>query len=170
MTTITWFTDSPDAGDPACICSWCGLPIGSDEAPPIRMFNSTVPPAGVEARFHRFCHHLAVTQLAPPPPSFPSLRTLPYVAPLGLPLAWRDEQSGVLPAAIKAYFDAALGRDTITADQLVLLINYLIYYINAPCWKGEGLEALRLRVGELRTRADVDDFLDQCLEIGLDPL
>ncbi len=27
------FVDSPDAGDPACLCSRCGEPIGEDQVP-----------------------------------------------------------------------------------------------------------------------------------------
>ena len=54
MNTITWFRDSPDAGDPRCLCSWCGERIGEDEAPVIRMFDSD---ANTEARFHRGCYY-----------------------------------------------------------------------------------------------------------------
>jgi hypothetical protein len=35
---IKWFRDSPDAGDPRCICSVCGKQIGEEECP-IRFFN-----------------------------------------------------------------------------------------------------------------------------------
>lgn len=35
---ITWFDNSPDAGDPDCLCSWCNKVIGEDELP-IRFFN-----------------------------------------------------------------------------------------------------------------------------------
>lgn len=27
MKEIRWFTNSPNAGDPDCFCSWCGLVI-----------------------------------------------------------------------------------------------------------------------------------------------
>jgi len=49
---ITWFKSSPDAGDPTCICSWCEQPIGEDEAPIIRLFDTD---ANTEARFHWHC-------------------------------------------------------------------------------------------------------------------
>lgn len=51
-TQLAWFADSPDAGDPACICSLCGECIGEDDAPVVRMFDSA---NNVEARFHRGC-------------------------------------------------------------------------------------------------------------------
>jgi hypothetical protein len=30
---LAWFDDSPPAGDPACICSYCGFVITEDEIP-----------------------------------------------------------------------------------------------------------------------------------------
>lgn len=52
MNTITWFTTSPDAGTPTCICSWCEQPIGEEEAPIVRLFDTDT---NREARFHRRC-------------------------------------------------------------------------------------------------------------------
>lgn len=49
--TIHWFTDSPDCGDPACICSACGELIAEKDAPAIRVFNDQ----NQEARFHMRC-------------------------------------------------------------------------------------------------------------------
>ena len=51
MLTITWFSSSPDAGDPTCLCSWCEELITEEDAPVIRMTNG----ADQEARFHRRC-------------------------------------------------------------------------------------------------------------------
>jgi len=60
---IRFFTDSPDAGDPACVCSYCGERIEEQEDPceddppndyegePIRMWNQE----NLEARFHLRC-------------------------------------------------------------------------------------------------------------------
>jgi hypothetical protein len=52
MSNITWFKSSPSAGDPSCLCSWCEQPIGEEEAPIIRMFDTDT---NREARFHRKC-------------------------------------------------------------------------------------------------------------------
>lgn len=49
---ITWFANSPDCGDPACLCSWCGKGIGEHDAPAIRLFDRDT---NREARFHRRC-------------------------------------------------------------------------------------------------------------------
>jgi len=52
VSEIRFFHDSPDAGDPACLCSWCGKAIAEAEAPVMRVFNSA---DNTEARFHRAC-------------------------------------------------------------------------------------------------------------------
>lgn len=60
--TLAWFNDSPDAGDPRCICSYCSERIeqqaeGEDdflndyEGEPIRMWDG----ANGEMRFHQRC-------------------------------------------------------------------------------------------------------------------
>lgn len=70
MTTIpkiTWFRDSPDVGDPTCICSWCGQPIGEREAPIVRLFDSD---AGTEARFHRRCTGVVLPGISFPEDQF----------------------------------------------------------------------------------------------------
>jgi hypothetical protein len=69
--TIKWFSDSPDAGHPDCVCSWCGewilvpddcedpddiLYELSDDNPPIRMWNVK----NQEARFHTSCYAPAI--------------------------------------------------------------------------------------------------------------
>jgi len=47
---LRWFTDSPDAGDPLCICSYCEEVITEEDAPAIRLFANRE-----EARFHTEC-------------------------------------------------------------------------------------------------------------------
>lgn len=54
INALTWFDDSPDAGDPDCFCSWCRLPIGEREHP-IRLFREISPKDVLEARFHDAC-------------------------------------------------------------------------------------------------------------------
>jgi hypothetical protein len=54
ITALRWFTDSPDAGDPACLCSWCSAPIGEAQVP-IRLYRELTPTDVREARFHDAC-------------------------------------------------------------------------------------------------------------------
>lgn len=46
---IVWYKNSPDGGDPECLCSLCAKQIGENEQP-IRLFGKDI-----EARFHDFC-------------------------------------------------------------------------------------------------------------------
>lgn len=55
--SITWFSTSPDAGDPSCLCSWCEQLITEAQAPAIRLFDSDT---NREARFHRGCYGAAM--------------------------------------------------------------------------------------------------------------
>jgi hypothetical protein len=102
----------------------------------------------------------------------------PYRPPLGLPLYWRDEQSGVLAAAINAYLDNRLQGKELTEDQFELLVAWCGHYIGAPCWDhmlndeemGAVLDRLRKRVKELNTADEVGEWIAECLDVGLDPL
>jgi len=50
------FTDSPDAGDPGCFCSYCVEMIEEDDTP-LRLFipRSAQHPGGAEYRLHFSC-------------------------------------------------------------------------------------------------------------------
>jgi hypothetical protein len=48
---LKWFRDSPDAGDPDCLCSYCERAIPENQLP-IRLFDSN---SDLEARFHPAC-------------------------------------------------------------------------------------------------------------------
>ena len=51
---LAWFEDSPDAGDPECICSYCGFVIPEDYAP-VRFFGEG---GKYEIRLHPACLEL----------------------------------------------------------------------------------------------------------------
>jgi hypothetical protein len=91
-----------------------------------------------------------------------------YVPPHDVPLYWVNETSGVLKEAVLAYFD---GRESLT--QLRLVIAYVRYVLEAPCWNAEPMEALeRLRLAAQRvtTRVGLEAVLWDALELGIDPL
>ena len=50
---IGWYHNSPDSGDPDCICSLCRKVIPEDECP-IRLWNHNHDPT-LEARLHEDC-------------------------------------------------------------------------------------------------------------------
>jgi hypothetical protein len=98
-----------------------------------------------------------------------------YESPLGLPLHWLNEVTGVLPAAVMAFVGYGAEPDSHpepTADQLALTIAYLGYFIDAPCWRDmDGqLDGLRADAKTLTTFAQVNAWIMRCLKIGIDPL
>lgn len=98
-----------------------------------------------------------------------------YVLPYGTPLYWRDEMTGVLGVAVWAYIShsaEAQNHPVPTREQLMLLVAYLRYVINAPCWEDDTgeLERLRTDIGTLTSVGDVQAWIMRCLQIGIDPL
>jgi len=105
----------------------------------------------------------------------------------GLPLNWRDEVTGVLPAAVKAYLDNRIDGTQLDEIQLEIVRVFMEHYINAPCWDhmltevseetlqeiaGErlALVGLRLDVAFLKTPEAMAMWIGRCLDIGIDPL
>jgi hypothetical protein len=97
-----------------------------------------------------------------------------YRGPHGTPLYWRNEQSGELKAAVMAYaaYMAYPKTNPIPRPaQFELLIGYLTYVIDAPCWRGSSeLDDLREQARRMGTPQEVDDWINRCLKIGIDPL
>jgi hypothetical protein len=96
------------------------------------------------------------------PPGFP-----PYRPPFGGPAYWRDERSGVLPAAVLAYLE---GRET--RAQLDLVLRYCAYWIEAPCWRADPmlpLETLRQTIRQVATHAGLSAWRRDALALGIDP-
>lgn len=100
-----------------------------------------------------------------------------YSPQLGAPLYWRNEPSGLLAAAVMAMH--AHGADPKqpgpSAEQLGMIARYAQYYINAPCWDiasevfATELAQLRAQAKAMKTLADVQAWIGQCLNIGVDP-
>ncbi len=102
-----------------------------------------------------------------------------YLPPLGGPLRWQDEQSGVLPGAVMAYFNHRQ-----VPSQTKIVVEYLRYYIHAPCWDNNPyhdavsraeLAVMRSRIvtiqaGSLADEREIEQWIADCLEIGIDPL
>jgi hypothetical protein len=97
-----------------------------------------------------------------------------YRPPHGLPLFWRDEVSGQLPAAVQAYLDNRCDGAPISDEQIALLRDYIHHYIHAPCWEQDAfaaeLKELRGSVDGLTSSQAIADWIWKALEIGLDPL
>jgi hypothetical protein len=97
-----------------------------------------------------------------------------YKLPLGLPFHWAHEVSGHLESAVKAYLDNRIDNATIRDDQIDLLREYFVHYINAPCWDNPEFESelldLRTSAKELDSAAEIGAWIAKCMDIGLDPL
>ena len=98
-----------------------------------------------------------------------------YQPPLGLPFSWRDEQSGELARAVMAYLEHCTDNRTVTDAQIVLVRDYLQYYVSAPCWDHTGgfqseLKHLRSTIRDCQTATEIHDWIHQALDIGMDPL
>lgn len=105
---------------------------------------------------------------------------------MGVPYYWRDEASGELARAVRAYFEVVCGENAddvevvptrITEGQLELVRDYLVYWVHAPCWgmscRGndemtEGLVALRARSLTLASVESIKRFIEEGMELGLD--
>jgi len=103
----------------------------------------------------------------------------PYY-PGGFPLNpqtdnWGGPVKNDLVQAIKRYYNFFTGDYPVpTKKEEQLLIEFLIYYIHAPIWAMNPNEdgtngRLRKLADQMKTLQNVHDFLDECLEIGLDP-
>lgn len=105
-----------------------------------------------------------------------------YVYPAGLPVVYQNyglekQERDKMVVAIGSFISAAVNGTSLSAKHFDQVVDYLTYYINAPAWWGVQTEEVKLAVERLRSQvesiqdmADIDQFIKDCLEIGLDPL
>jgi hypothetical protein len=80
---------------------------------------------------------------------------------------WRDETTGVLLPAVTAY----LRLEPMSDAQIAALRAYLRQWIMAPVWQDcAALAELRERIAGLTFREAIDDWLNDALLEGIDPL
>ena len=114
--------------------------------------------------------------MTPPFAIPPIYRTLGAVS--GLPLNWRDEISGVLPAAVGSYLNNRIDGTPLAEHQLELVRAFMKYFIDAPCWNhmnedeymAQELAGLRREVVTLKTPEEMGRWIGRCLDLGIDPL
>ncbi|MEH2154772.1 hypothetical protein [Nostoc sp.] len=93
-----------------------------------------------------------------------------YRPPIGLPLDWKYETSGELPHAVFKFFSSQF----LSKSEISLIAEYCQHYINAPCWDATGgfpneLAALRQSANSLSTVSEINQWIDGCLQIAIDP-
>jgi hypothetical protein len=83
----------------------------------------------------------------------------------GMPGYWQNEQSGVLAPVVRAYLNGV----PLSMMQIKIMRAYLRQWI-AGDFRGPGIESLRRRVETISTNGDLKAWLDDALELGIDPL
>lgn len=108
------------------------------------------------------------------PASDPDDPVFPPVYPDSMPLYWRNETSGILANAVLAYIGHAAGTGPAPSDdQARLLIAYCRYFIRAPVWQFNPeplLHALQDAIDQATDLAALDQWLNACLDLGIDVL
>lgn len=83
------------------------------------------------------------------------------------PMYWKYETSGVLQHAVEAYLEGG----ALTVQDIAALRAYLRQWIHAPVWsKTPQLIQLQGRIHTIRGRQDLDRWLSDALDQGIDPL
>jgi hypothetical protein len=80
------------------------------------------------------------------------------------PRYWMDEETGILRRAVERYLTHAV----LTDDEITLMRLYLKQWIDSPGW--HGVDGLRARVGALTTQAAISAWLEEALDLAIDPL
>jgi hypothetical protein len=97
-----------------------------------------------------------------------------YLPPFGTPLYWGDEQSGVLPKAVRASITSRCDATSPCSQQALETVRtYLQYVINAPCWQARDpndLARLRQEITRVRSTDELENWIEGCLELDIDPL
>ena len=67
-------------------------------------------------------------------------------------------------------FEAGQGEKP-TDEQVKLLIQYVQYHISAPCWARDvpGFSGIKEKTDDLRSLEDIEQYIAESVEIGLDP-
>lgn len=96
-----------------------------------------------------------------------------YRQPFGSPYYWRDIEGGNLIPCTVSFIDAMGKGQEPSQDDLIAVIDYLQYYLDAPVWNDqEKVDVLREQAAGLSpdNPKSVDDLIQHCVNVGIDPL
>ena len=79
---------------------------------------------------------------------------------------WMHESSGILRPAVEAY----LTNEEMTAEDFAMMRAYLRQWVTRGAWFGDQVEVLKARIDRLVSREAIEDWLDDALGLGIDPL
>jgi hypothetical protein len=83
-----------------------------------------------------------------------------------MPGYWRNETSGRLEPVIKKY----LAGGPLSPYEIVAMRAYLRQWIEPDVWEGDAIADLRVAVGLISSREDIEKWLAAALEVGIDPI
>ena len=91
----------------------------------------------------------------------------PYPFPVERPPHfWMTEQSGRLAAAVETYFNG----DQLSPTEIDLIKQYLRQYVARAVMTGDAnRDALLRKIEALRNNGDIDHFVDELAEVGVEP-
>jgi hypothetical protein len=82
------------------------------------------------------------------------------------PHFWMTEETGVLSAAVEAYFDG----ERLTPPQVAVIKAYLRQYIERAMLTADAKRHLLLQqIEKLRTTREIERFADEVAEYGVEP-
>ncbi len=84
---------------------------------------------------------------------------------MSAPGYWLYETSGVLAPVVEKYLD---GR-WLDLDEIAIFRRYLAQWMSGP-WQGSAVAELRERVAQIRNRVELESWLRDALDMGIDPL
>lgn len=82
-----------------------------------------------------------------------------------VPGYWPNEQGGVLRPVIEKY----LAGDDLDDHEVGIMRAYLHQWMLGD-FRGPAIDALRRDVARIRTKRELDIWLDYALDLGIDPL
>jgi hypothetical protein len=83
-----------------------------------------------------------------------------------MPGFWMYEVGGQLQPAVRKY----LCRETLSRPEVELIRAYLMQWIAAPGWNGDGIQQLRDQATRIQSERDIDRWLLDAESEGIDPL
>lgn len=99
----------------------------------------------------------------------------------GLPYHYSQDPSRILCKAVGAYLGERTGGPPAPPDQLDLVVRFLQYFIEAPCWINNAIKhdypeaiddinSLRERAKDLASAESIARWLEEAADCGIDPL
>ncbi len=88
----------------------------------------------------------------------------------GVPLYWMNEESGKMREAVQAFLDDRMHGTTMSLEHFNLLQAYLVYVVEAPCWKGVPVAEIVEAIDKATKPEELSVVIHRLLEFGIDPL